>query len=97
LIERTRVANQAAGPVALRTPAVTAIARRKGHGAFTYALLRALDEGGYGADGQVVADELAQCVRELVPEVTEKKFKHRQIPMRELHGAAFPLAAPPKK
>jgi hypothetical protein len=45
----------------------------------------------------VVADELAQFVRELVPEVTEKKFKHRQIPMRELHGAAFPLAAPPKK
>ncbi len=43
-------------------------------------------------DGEVAIDELANFVREVVPDITEKsKFKHRQIPMTMIVGDPFAI------
>lgn len=67
------------------------------HGVLTYAVLKALSEADYDKDNRVSVDELALYIRNVVPKITEEKFKHRQTPMRELNDATFPLAVPDSK
>jgi Caspase domain/WD domain, G-beta repeat len=67
------------------------------HGVLTYAVLRALSEADYDKDGKVSVDEIGLYVSRVVPKITEEKFKHRQVPMRELNDASFPLASPDTK
>ncbi len=69
----------------------------KGHGVFTYAVLQALEQGDYDHDGDIDVDEIAMHVKKVVPEITLEKFKHRQIPMRELHGGSFPITRPARR
>ena len=67
------------------------------HGVLTYAVLQGLRDGDYDKDKRVSVDELALYIRNVVPKITEEKFKFRQIPMRELNDATFPLASPDTK
>jgi WD40 repeat protein len=64
------------------------------HGVLTFAVLKALGEADYDKDDRVSVEELALYIRNIVPKITEEKFKYRQIPMKELNDASFPIASP---
>jgi hypothetical protein len=70
-----------------------AIEGYENHGVLTFAVLKALDEADYDKDDRISVEELAMYIRNVVPKMTEEKFKYRQIPMRELNDACFPLAS----
>jgi len=64
----------------------------RGHGVFTYAVLEALARGDKNGNGLVELTELAGHVNGIVPEITEQKWKVRQVPQMSLQGSDFPLA-----
>ena len=72
-----------------------ALEGHEGCGVFTYVLLRGLrgeaDRSGEG-QGVITIDELADYARKEVPKITLKKWRFRQIPMRNMHGDPFPIA-----
>jgi hypothetical protein len=66
----------------------------EGHGVFTWALLDALQTADYDQNGRVDVTDIATHVRKLVPPLTEKKFRHRQVPMQDTPGEPFAVAMP---
>ncbi|WP_254899358.1 caspase family protein [Methylomagnum ishizawai] len=67
-----------------------------GHGVFTYALLEGL--GGVAdrdGNGTIEVGELADYVQDRVQEITLRKWSERQVPLRELNGASFPVLPRP--
>ena len=67
----------------------------KGHGIFTYALLRALSEADQkhgNRDRVTTVGEIASYVDEAVPDITFKAFGYAQVPQVNMHGRDFPLA-----
>ena len=72
-----------------------AIEGYKGHGAFTYAVLKAFeaadtDKRFGNGDGLTTVWELARYVAEKVPEITMEKFRFEQVPQFSLLGD-FPI------
>ncbi len=69
-----------------------ALEGHKGHGLFTYAVLKGLrGAADSGRDKDVKITELASYVSNLVPKISFERFQYRQVPMYELKGQAFPL------
>lgn len=66
----------------------------KDHGVFSWVVLDALDNADYDNNGQVDVTDIATHVRRLVPEITEKTFKYRQVPMQDTPGDPFAVAQP---
>jgi hypothetical protein len=66
----------------------------KDHGVFSWVVLDALDNADYDDNGQVDVTDIATHVRRLVPEITEKTFKYRQVPMQDTPGDPFAVAQP---
>jgi hypothetical protein len=67
----------------------------KGHGVFTYVLLKALQEADkyYGnRDKQTSIFEISSYVDEKVPEITFKAFGYEQVPQLNMQGSDFPIA-----
>lgn len=64
----------------------------RGHGVFTFAILDAIAQGDTSANGLLEVTELIDHVDALVPEITEKKWRVRQVPRSLLRGSIFPLA-----
>jgi uncharacterized caspase-like protein len=67
------------------------------HGVFTYVLLQGLQEAESNADGEILIHRLAEFVLSHVPEVTEKKWNYRQLPLWKMEGELFPIARKPGK
>jgi uncharacterized caspase-like protein len=66
----------------------------KGHGIFTFALLKALksaDGKSGNRDGVTSTAEIASFVQNFVPDVTYKKWGYEQVPQANLHGREFPV------
>jgi WD40 repeat protein len=66
----------------------------KGHGAFTYVLLQALQRADRNGDGVTSFFEIAQYVDEQVPRITREEFGYEQIPQVNLVGNDFPISVP---
>jgi len=67
----------------------------KGHGVFTYVLLKALQEAdkNHGnRDRQTSIFEISSYVDEKVPEITFKAFGYEQVPQLNMQGSDFPIA-----
>ncbi|HEV2988685.1 MAG TPA: caspase family protein [Candidatus Angelobacter sp.] len=62
------------------------------HGVFTYVLLQGLQEAESNANGEILIHRLAEFVLSHVPEVTEKKWNYRQLPLWKMEGELFPIA-----
>jgi WD40 repeat protein len=86
LSERAVIVATSAGNIALEG--------HEGHGVFTWALLDALQTADYDQNGRVDVTDIATHVKKLVPPLTEKKFRHRQIPMQDTPGEPFAVAMP---
>lgn len=71
-----------------------ALEGHEGHGVFTWAVLDALLNADYDKNGQVDVSDIAMHVRRWVPEITERKFGHRQTPMQDTPGQPFAVAQP---
>ncbi|WP_310462906.1 caspase family protein [Sphaerotilus sp.] len=69
----------------------------KDHGVFSWVVLDALDNADYDNNGQVDVTDIATHVRRLVPEITEKTFKYRQVPMQDTPGDPFAVAQPVRR
>jgi WD40 repeat protein len=67
------------------------------HGVFTYVLLQGLQEAESNAEGEILIHRLAEFVLSHVPEVTEKKWNYRQLPLWKMEGELFPIARKPGK
>ena len=66
------------------------------HGVFTYAVLKGLKgEADYNKNSDIEVDELALFVTNVVPEITTKRWNYKQVPMRDLQGASFPIGRRP--
>jgi uncharacterized caspase-like protein len=68
----------------------------EGHGVFTWAVLDALKNADYDQNGRVDVAEIAMHVKKLVPQITEERFKYRQVPMQDTPGEPFDVALPMK-
>ena len=88
LSQRAVIAATSAGNVALEG--------HEGHGVFTWAVLDALKNADYDQNGLVDVSDIATHVKKLVPRITEEKFHYRQVPMQDIPGEPFPVAAPLK-
>jgi uncharacterized caspase-like protein len=66
----------------------------KDHGVFSWVVLDALDNADYDNNGQVDVTDIAMHAKRLVPEITEKTFKYRQVPMQDTPGDPFGVARP---
>ena len=64
----------------------------EGHGAFTYTLLQAFENGDDNSDNQLQLSEIAKYVKRELPKITEEKWDYKQEPQVALSGADFPLA-----
>jgi hypothetical protein len=67
----------------------------KGHGVFTYVLLKALQETDkyYGnGDKQTSIFKISSYVDEKVPKITFKAFGYEQVPKLNMQGSHFPIA-----
>jgi hypothetical protein len=64
----------------------------EGHGAFTYTLLQAFEEGDDNSDNQLQLSEIAKYVKRELPKITEEKWDYKQEPQVALSGADFPVA-----
>jgi uncharacterized caspase-like protein len=64
----------------------------RGHGVFTYALLKGFAETEVDKDGLIEVTGLAQYIDSAVPEISEAAFKLRQVPQMSIVGSDFPLA-----
>jgi hypothetical protein len=64
----------------------------RGHGVFTFAMLDALARGDHDADGFIHVTDLIAHVDALVPEITFKTWKTRQIPQAQFGGSNFIVA-----
>lgn len=64
----------------------------EGHGAFTYTLLQAFENGDDNSDNQLQLSEIAKYVKRELPKITEEKWSYKQEPQVALSGADFPLA-----
>jgi hypothetical protein len=63
-----------------------------GHGLFTFVLLEALKGAAdYDGNGLVEVDELKMYIRNQVPELSQKRFNRRQLPVATGTGDSFPL------
>ena len=71
-----------------------ALEGHEGHGVFTWALLDALQTADYDENGRVDVTDIAMHVKKLVPALTEKKFRFRQVPMQDTPGEPFAVAMP---
>ena len=58
--------------------------------------LDALKNADYDQNGLVDVTDIAKHVKKLVPKITEEKFRYRQVPMQDIPGEPFPIAAPLK-
>jgi hypothetical protein len=65
----------------------------KGHGVFSYVLLKGIGAADANADGMVDITELAGFVDSNVPNVSYDAFKMRQIPQMRIIGSNYPLLA----
>jgi len=64
----------------------------KGHGIFTYTLLKGLaGSADSNGDHQISVTELADYVSDRVPEITKKKWGAEQFPMQSLQGRSFSI------
>ncbi len=61
------------------------------HGVFTFAILDALARGDRNSNGTIEVTELIDHVDNLVPELTEKKWRVRQVPRSLFQGSNFAL------
>lgn len=61
----------------------------KGHGAFTYTLIEALQGKGYKNDSKITINELNEYVTKILPERTNDKWGYRQIPQSSMYGIDF--------
>jgi hypothetical protein len=75
---------------------VIALEGYQGHGIFTWAVLDALDNADYNNDGIIGTNEIALHVEKRVPEISERAFKYRMVPMQDIVGQPFPVALPLK-
>jgi WD40 repeat protein len=65
----------------------------QGHGLFTYVLAQGLrGQADTDRDGYVKTTEIADYVDNMVPDLAEQVFKHRQYPVTSPSGQQFPLA-----
>jgi WD40 repeat protein len=63
----------------------------RGHGVFTFALLDALARADRNGDGLISVTELIEHVDGVVPEITYKTWKTRQVPRSLFQGTNFAL------
>jgi|GEM_PF-256538 len=98
LAEKTAIEklNRATGRaiIAASSDSQVALEGYKGHGVFTYTLLKALveaDEKNGNRDGLTSTTEMAAYVGERVPEVTYQKWGYEQVPQILLQGNEFPV------
>ncbi|WP_157955827.1 MULTISPECIES: caspase family protein [Devosia] len=68
-----------------------AIEGYNGHGVFTYALLKSLEEGDSNGDGSIEVTELAGSIDLLVPQISFDAFRLRQVPQMSIVGSSFPV------
>jgi WD40 repeat protein/dimeric dUTPase (all-alpha-NTP-PPase superfamily) len=66
------------------------------HGAFTYALLEALDGKADGGDGVITINEIKSYMEERVPELTRQYSGKSQYPRVHLTGNNYPISVLPK-
>ncbi|HEV8690246.1 MAG TPA: caspase family protein, partial [Ideonella sp.] len=66
----------------------------QGHGVFSWVLLDAIDHADYDENGTVDVTDIATHVRRHVPDITERVFKYRQVPMQDTPGDPFAVAVP---
>jgi WD40 repeat protein len=65
----------------------------QGHGLFTWVLAQGLrGQADADRDGYVKTTEIADYVDNMVPDLAEQVFKHRQYPVTSPSGQQFPLA-----
>jgi WD40 repeat protein len=64
----------------------------RGHGVFTFAMLDALARGDRNYNGLIEVTELIQHVGDIVPEITFKTWRTRQIPQSQFQGTNFTVA-----
>jgi hypothetical protein len=65
----------------------------RGHGVFTYSVLRAIGEADTDRDGTIAVTELIAYLDRVVPELSDRAFKARQVPQTKFVGSNFPLLA----
>lgn len=63
----------------------------KGHGVFTYTLIEAFQDKGYGTDNNLTIKELAAYVENVLPDRTYEKWGYEQIPQSHITGNDFPI------
>jgi len=65
-----------------------------GHGMFSYVVLEAIGVADTDRDGQLEVSELAGYIKDQLPELSFRIFKHRQNPIVDIKGYSFSLGAP---
>jgi WD40 repeat protein len=68
-----------------------AIEGYRGHGIFTYGVLDAISSGSIDEHGLVSVSALADHLDRVVPLISEKELKYKQVPLRSMSGTNFPL------
>ncbi|MHA6299752.1 caspase family protein [Devosia sp. CAU 1758] len=68
-----------------------AIEGYNGHGVFTYALLKSLEDGDSNGDGSIEVTEIAGSIDRLVPQISFDAFRLRQVPQMSIVGSSFPV------
>lgn len=64
----------------------------RGHGVFSYAILRGLSDADSDKENRINVTDLAAFVDKTVPEISEQAFHQRQVPQMSIVGSNFPLA-----
>jgi WD40 repeat protein len=90
-----RVSNRAV--IVASSGATIALEGHEGHGIFTWVVLDALDKADYDGNGMVDVSDIAMHVRRWVPEISERRFNYRMVPMQDTPGNPFPVARPAGK
>jgi hypothetical protein len=60
-------------------------------------VLDALYKADYDGNGMVDVSDIAMHVRRWVPEISERRFNYRMVPMQDTPGNPFPVARPAGK
>jgi WD40 repeat protein len=77
------------------TDSAPAIEGYEGHGLFTFAVLDALSHADAKHTGTIKVSELANYLKDIVPELSLRAFHVRQTPQVKVSGGDFPLVKAP--